>query len=76
MHMHTITRNNQPIATSADDCADAVFTIFATCTRAGDTLRLVSPSGEILRTHQGERALSFRATARSRARVATQPSLL
>lgn len=73
--MFQITRNGQTITTIPADSARAVFTIYASATKRGDTLRLVDDSGRTIETHQGERALSFHATRRSRATVATQPSL-
>lgn len=73
--MMKITRNGQTIASIPADYARAVFSIYASATRAGDTLRLVDDSGHTIETHQGERALAFHATRRSRATVATQPSL-
>lgn len=73
--MMKITRNGQTIASIPADSARAVFTIYASAAKRGDTLRLVDDAGATVETHQGERALSFHATRRSRATVATQPSL-
>ena len=80
--MFQITRNGQTIATIPADSARAVFTIYASATKRGDTLRLADDSGRTIpsaatasnRWEQGRRNLDDWA-ALTPYRTAGKPSL-